>query len=909
MLNVNVFVMFVAFCRCFCCFCFLAAWALTAKAEVVPETKENPKSSVSLQLLPEDEPLPHPSSLSEQTESMLIIGRYFHEKYPGNLIDGDIYDDVRLFFPDLKGQDVIDRAMLIRDAVKFYRFFYQKYQDFKSNILLPEEQPLILPDNQYEKPYTHDYIDSPDLVVINDFTKVVSYSSEKKDFEAYEKKLEEDYQARSLEDKFAPFNRLHDIFSKLELKKFLFYGNRYSDPLTQGKGNGNWVEINGAKVRLATEFSALNNLPSLRAIVHFSLPRGTFLLFSGGNRPEISFSGANFENAQVFYPLPQRLRLNNHYVLGYSGNFAIPVLINVRQPMQNLALTAEVKAELCSENNCQSYTFSPEISLEAGFGYASTSDNFLVQSFNSLPKKMLQDVEILSLSAGKNHDGQDELRLRLLTDYKPSEIDVLFDDDTLFFGEPRFTAHDGKVDIFLPIEGKSPKLQGKTFDFWLKFGEDKFLKSRMSVEEIPWSDLWQIYLTPVLFLAAFVGGLLLNFMPCVFPVLALKFLSVYGNKKSSRKNIRKNFLLAAAGIFCAFFLLILLLLILKSCGYALGWGMQFQNGAFLTFMLFAMALFVAHILNLAPLSTPLWIQKLGVKNKGVLQNWIAGILTVALATPCTAPYLATAVGFALTTTPWVMTAVLFTVACGLAFPYFLFALFPTLIPSLPRSGKWMEKTRLVLLLMMFAAMAWLICILSVQISFAASVRLVSYLLLFFFLLACRQKIKDKLKKMHLSPLIRAETSKLVSRIFFALVVVLLVVAAWDMNHQFKNTESQQNSQNVSDSLNEEKIQSYLNQGKKVLLVIDAKWCLTCHYNDFTVFENPLIEETLKNRDVVLMRVDWTRNNQKILDFMSRYGRNGVPFSVLFTPDIRGGVVLPEILTPVKLRSFLTYSSN
>lgn len=169
--------------------------------------------------------------------------------------------------------------MLVRDAVKFYRYFNKQYNEIKAALLLPEDPPLVLDEQDYEKPYTGEYIDSPDLVVIKDFKRVVSYSSEPRDFEAYEAKRQRELASQA--DKSSPIDQLADVFSKLELKKFLFYGTIYEDPLTKGAGNGAWVEKDGAKLRLISAWATVNGQREIRGALHFSLSPGESLALLG----------------------------------------------------------------------------------------------------------------------------------------------------------------------------------------------------------------------------------------------------------------------------------------------------------------------------------------------------------------------------------------------------------------------------------------------------------------------------------------------------------------------------------------------------------------------------------------------------------------------------------------------------
>lgn len=879
-------------------------WLFSASAGAAEQNKPPSGGRVILDLRSDTDD-GHEITLEEQAEAVMEVGRYFDEKYPGEAINGDLTEDVRRFFPSLKGQEVYDREMLVRDAVKFYRYFNKQYNEIKAALLLPEDPPLVLDEQDYEKPYTGEYIDSPDLVVIKDFKRVVSYSSEPRDFEAYEAKRQRELASQA--NKSSPIDQLADVFSKLELKKFLFYGIIYEDPLTKGAGNGAWVEKDGAKLRLISTWATVNGQREIRGALHFSLPPGEALALLGKNRPQLSFAGENLAGTEAFMPLPRRVVLGGKEYSGLSGNFALPLVFKLKNPDEPLVVAARAEVSLCTDDGCRRVVFEPELKLESGFGYRSTVDNFITQSFNALPQDKRDEAEIMSLSADKNEDGLPELRLRLKTRVSPQDIDVMIDDDALAFLPPRISVTDDYVDVFLTAADKDAVLLGRTFALLVRLGDYAGIKTRLTAAEAPWLELVEIRLTAAMLLAAFVGGLLLNFMPCVFPVLALKLMSVSGYGSSSPAEVRRSFLYTVLGIFSAFAMLIVLLAALKAAGVALGWGIQFQNGWFLALMLFVLTLFAAQVMGLCTLAAPQWLQRLGIASgSGAFRAWFAGVATVLLSTPCTAPYLATAAGFALTGTNVEMTVVLTVIACGLALPYLLVWAFPSLAVLLPKPGKWMLHVQRFMLWLLLATILWLLSILYAQISGWAVFRQCLYLLSFLFLLAYRRKVAEILAAMRLEKEVKAAVEKLLSRISFILCWLLLLLSLWDVNRQFNRAPlpAQPAAAQImtGQKIDDTRINALLDSGKSVLVSIDADWCLTCRYNEAVVLDNPLIKELLMRRNVEVITLDWTRDNPEILSFMSRYGRKGVPFYVLFTPRVRGGIVLPELLSPSKLRS-------
>lgn len=865
-------------------------------------TEEAAGGKVILDLQPDEDT--HEIGMGEQIGSVLEVGRYFDRNYPGEAINEDFSEDVQRFFPGLSGNALDDRVELIRDSVKFYRYFYSTYEKIKSTFLTPEEPPLVLPEKDYEKPYAGEYIESPDLVVVNDFTKVVSYSSDAKDYKAYEEKKRQEIIAEAAKD--TPVKKIRDMLAKLEPGKFLFYGTLYEDPLTKGAGNGRWDEQNGVKVRLASAYAAVNDLSEMAAVVHINLPQDEIVELMGENKPFVNLESSNLSGWSVFLPIPRRIDLGGREYLGQSGNFAIPLLLKIKDKSQSLKVNAEIRLNICNEKGCRAETFNPELSVNSGFGYASTASNFINQSFATLPKMASEKLKIQSLWEGETPDGGKELRLRLKTSGMPADLDVLVENEEgIRFDVPKISVKDDFADIFLKAKDKDAVLQGKIFTLIVKLSDYEALKVTLSAETVPLFEIWETKLTVGLLLAAVMGGLLLNFMPCVFPVLALKLMSVLGFGGLRPNQVRKNFLYSILGIWTAFAVLTGILAGLKALGYALGWGMQFQNGWFLVLMLFVIVLFMAQIAGIYELKIP---ETLGrpakPKNGGNdFVYWFSGAATVVLATPCTAPYLATAVGFALSGGYQDLAAVMAAVALGLSLPYLLTAVFPGIVLMLPKPGKWMKKVEQLMLFLLLLTAGWLLSIVYAQTSGGVMWRLVAYLCVFFILLAFRREVLNKIAAEREDADIKGKTERLMRRILGTAAAVLVLIAVWDVNRQFEDVDSIA-AEPGRPAIDYEEIAGLVDAGRTVIVDIDAEWCLTCRFNDYTVFRTPVISELIKDYQVVVIKVNWTRYNPEILDFMARFGRKGVPFYVIFNKKVPGGMVLPEVLTEKDFRKVL-----
>lgn len=874
------------------------------------KNEETGEGKVIVDLLPEEGETQE-VTLEKQVSTIVEIGRYFETNYPGEAINGDLDDDVLRFFPHLKGQEVVDRAMFIRDAVKFYRYFREQYAKITASFLVPEEPPLILDESAYEKPSEDAYIDSPDLVVVHDFKKVVSYSSNPRDFKAYEER-----QRRMTEREggtLSPGGQMVDLFSKLELKKLLFYGTLYEDPLTNGAGNGKWFNVGKNRGRLITENATVNGLEEIRGALHFSLAPGEVLEILGQNRPRINLSGANLVGFEVMLLAPHRIQAAGKTYAGLTGNFAIPVLLKLKDASQPLNVTAEADVSLCAAGTCRREIFKPELRLESGFGYLSTVDNFITQTYNALPKKDSKELEAESLSLYEE-DGKPGLRLRLKTSLKPADIDVFVDDDAFVAGTPQMRANNDYVDVFLPIEqvDTAEALIGRHVLLLVTFGAYRSVWIDAEVGEMSEVGTAKAGVSLMMLLTAFVGGVLLNFMPCVFPVWCLEIFSVcrYGGMAPQR--VCRSFACSAAGILAAAVFLILFLLFLRKTGIVLGWGMQFQNGWFLVLMLFAMILSATHLSGKWLIPAPVWLKaKIGDGGE-FWQCCFTGAAALALALLSTMFLVETAGGFALAGTNLELAAILFVIALGLALPWFIVAMRPSLAVLLPMPGRWMDNLRYLALFCVGVTLFWLVMILYLQISGWAFLRLGLYAGVFLLLLAYRQKVAERLAVERMDKDVKLKIWRLLSGISIALCCLLLLASGWDTECDLKRAFSEEQYESEAfgfdsgEKFDAAAVNSLLDDGKSVLVSVEAPWCLTCIYNEYVVFRNPKLDELLKSKDVVRVRLNWANLDEALLNIMSSCGRFSVPFYVLFTPENKREdvVVFPRFLSPSKVRSVI-----
>ena len=388
---------------------------------------------------------------------------------------------------------------------------------------------------------------------------------------------------------------------------------------------------------------------------------------------------------------------------------------------------------------------------------------------------------------------------------------------------------------------------------------------------------------PLIFLFAFLGGLILNVMPCVFPILSLKALHLVQISGESRSAARREGLAYGAGVLVSLLFLAGLLLVLRTSGHALGWGFQLQSPPVVWLLL---ALLLALSLNLLGLfEFPVLLSGLASSSSG--QGWTgafaSGLLAVAVASPCTAPFMGVALASALAL-PASATLLIFAfLAAGFAFPVLLLSLFPSWLSFLPKPGAWMNTFKKVLSLPMLAAVAWLAWVLF---RLSGPPSLLPTLLAALFL-AIGLTLYGRGQRIY------PPSAGLQRAGFFLLLTSVLIPSI-----MLKTTTSEINISHANRlPWSEAEVTRQLAAGKKVFIDFTAAWCLTCQVNERLVLSRPEVQEAFHQNQVAFLVADWTRRDSAVTAALHRYGREGVPTYVLLRPDGSAPTLLPEILTP------------
>jgi thiol:disulfide interchange protein DsbD len=428
---------------------------------------------------------------------------------------------------------------------------------------------------------------------------------------------------------------------------------------------------------------------------------------------------------------------------------------------------------------------------------------------------------------------------------------------------------------------------------------------------------------------ALLGGAILNLMPCVFPVIGLKILSFAQAAGGDARRARRHAVSFAAGIVLSFAALAMVFLALRAAGSAAGWGFQMQSPVFVG----AMALlFVLLALNLfGVFETGLSLTRLGGLQSGGLGlsggagsqgsiggSFLAGVLAVLVATPCTAPFMGGAVGFTLSTAAWQTVAVFVAIGLGMALPYLVLGWLPRLLAWLPRPGPWLGVFRQLLGFPMLATAAWLSWVLALQAGADGMLHLlVAAVLLSFaaWIYGCLQHASigrsptAAVAGVIASLLALAGTAWQLARIDVLADAPAAprasAMAAGPSSLQAAGTRpasadrapaSDSTMQAQWEPWSSDRVAQALAQGRPVLVDFTAAWCITCQANKRLVLDRDAVRAAFVAQKVVLLRADWTRQDPAISAELARFGRNGVPFYLFYSSEQQPPRILPELLT-------------
>jgi thiol:disulfide interchange protein DsbD len=393
-------------------------------------------------------------------------------------------------------------------------------------------------------------------------------------------------------------------------------------------------------------------------------------------------------------------------------------------------------------------------------------------------------------------------------------------------------------------------------------------------------------------LLAVLGGLILNLMPCVFPVLSIKAIGLVAQAKKHPAAVRAKGLVFAAGVVSSMLTLAIVLLALRAGGEEIGWGFQLQSPLFVTLMVYLLLAVGLNLSGVFEIGGGLAGVGDGLtRGDGYRASFFTGVLTTLVATPCTAPFMAAAVGAALTQSPVVALVIFAGLGVGLSLPYLLLSFAPWTRRALPKPGAWMDTLKQIFAFPMYASAAWLLWVLAQQTSsLGLGVALAGVILIAFSGWAY-QKSKSNGRTMRLTAL----TTALAAFVLAVLLPLRFDDAAAASPAKTAAAVADAGGWQPYDASRATEITA---AGRPLLINFTASWCLTCLVNERNAFSDEAVQAVFRDKGVTLMKGDWTNRDPAITKALAAFGRAGVPLYVVYNakPGSAEPLVLPQLLT-------------
>jgi len=605
------------------------------------------------------------------------------------------------------------------------------------------------------------------------------------------------------------------------------------------------------------------------------------------------------------FPVPGRFSLFGLDTYGYGDEVIFPVTLSGHRPGQPLDVSFAVDALVCSDI-CVPVAGELDLSLPAAPARASTHAQEIARYRARVPGPGTgQDIGVLDvyLAADK------QALVVTLNENSPQIVDIFIETEVPGYGFARPQRRNSN-DYEIPISGlaQTTALLGKPLRMTLK-SSDQFKETAVAslsdrpVQKpatagsrqggsqadagAPGSYFLGSYFLASMLIIAFGGGLILNIMPCVLPVLSLKLSGLISMGGQGYARSRQRLLAGAAGIITSFAGLGGVLAVFKAGGAQLGWGVQFQNHWFLAALIIVMAVFMLSLLDRVTVRVPALAGQ--GRSSGLAGDFASGALATILATPCSAPLVGTAISFGFAAPPAQLFAVMLAMGTGLAAPWLLLAVFPHLIRFLPAPGRWLGWVKPVLAAGLGGTVIWLGWLFAGAAGLTA-LAVLSISLAVFAGLICFAPARQAWAG--------AST---------VLVAGLIAVGFVVQTPQIQPGSRTDNG--LWQQWSPARIDSALADGQAVFVDVTADWCITCQVNKRLVLGRDDIVAGFDRADVLRLQADWTLPDQAIADYLAGFNRFGIPFNILYLPNGQGRVIFGELLSAEKILTALDKINN
>ena len=643
--------------------------------------------------------------------------------------------------------------------------------------------------------------------------------------------------------------------------------------------SSDWVINDKSKVRLISSKTNSDNLDTLLLGLEYELEPGWKTYWKspgGGGFPQkiVWNNSENISQIDIEWPTPTQFEILGLDSIGYFDRVIFPIEIKLidKNKTTKLILNTNylVCKHICIPGNANLY-----LEIPPGMGEYT---NFLYDIEKAKSNVPLTDLNLSALNKVEVYGAKSSQTV---------EINVIADSQKNFTNTNIYIHTPFGLPVYNPISEFSFNLKNISSKF--NFNKKQFSEESFPIEIIindknhNYKFLKNITLEnsisntsikdPLIYILiiSLLGGFILNLMPCVFPVLSIKLMSVLNNQQGT---IRLSFIYTSIGILFSFLLLATFFFILKQLNFSVAWGMQFQEPYFLIFILFVLTIFSLNTLGLFEINLPSSIKTSNIFNQGksfFAKNFFNGFFATLLATPCSAPFIGTAITAAFTKNSLTLFLIFISMGFGMSLPYLVVVLFPRLVLFLPKPGIWTIYTKYFLSILLIGTVVWIINIL---LNFYNL-----YFVLIFLITVTLFSISVKINY------------------FKNIITILSVITFFSIPflNFIKSENIVKNDENWIDFL-ETDIPNLIENDQVVFIDITADWCATCQFNKINVLQSKTVKEAFNKNDIVLVRADWTRPSKEIDIFLKKYNRFGIPLNAFFSSKYPEGILLSEILS-------------
>jgi len=670
-------------------------------------------------------------------------------------------------------------------------------------------------------------------------------------------------------------------------------------PARAAAAESGWAATPEARARLVSGVSATGVEGAAPFGLEFVLKEGWKAYWRApgpqGYPPRLDWTGSeNLADARIVWPQPHRFTILGYDSIGYKNGVTLPLQLRFADPAQPAKLRLVVDYLTCAEI-CIPQTAELALDLPAGPAEPTSHAFAIDRARGQAPAPPGAGARIERAWLAGPTDTPSLVAEVAAAGADPAAVDLFMDGlSGYFFAAPKVERiGDGRLRLTAAaLEApETPAAVGAEASYVLSLG-DRAIEQTVALIAPP-AALAPASRVPTAASAAapgfllmlgvaLLGGLILNVMPCVLPVLGIKLMGALKHAEAGRAAVRRGFLASAAGIVVSFAALAAGAVALKAGGVAVGWGMQFQQPLFVAGMAVVMTLFAANLWGAFEFATPEAANRAsarlpsdgsGAGGHGWGAFW-TGVLATALATPCSAPFVGVALGFALSRGAVEIVSIFLAMGVGLAAPYLLTAAVPSVARALPRPGRWMAHVRWFMGAAVAATGAWLLWVLWRQTGTVAAAAALAAGLVAVAAIVWGRGLR---------------WGYAAGALAAGLAAVWLTAAPTGMAARESGAPAI-----AWVGFDEAEISRRVAAGEVVLVDVTAEWCVTCKWNKAAVLSQAPVADLFAG-DVTPMQADWTRPDPAIGAYLAKFGRYGIPFNAVYGPGAPDGLPLPELL--------------